>query len=80
MYSNVGKVVRTSEVKPRPMTQQEVEALIDIVRAMDVEELEIVANNIPIELCFQRVEREIKKYKAFAEASKEALDILWSRD
>lgn len=78
MNSTVGKVVRTSEVKPHPITQQEVDVLVDVIRAMDVDELEIVVANIPIEMCFKRVENEIKKYKAFAEAAEEAIDILKS--
>ena len=76
MFSSAGKVVKSSEVKPHPITRAEVEAITNMVRSMDVAELEIVADNIPIELCFQRVEREIKKYKAFAEATKGAIDIL----
>ena len=80
MFSNVGTVVKTSEVKPHPLTQAEIERLVNMTRSMDVAELEIVANNIPIELCFQRVEKEIKRYKAFAEATRDAIDILKSRD
>ena len=74
--SSVGQVMKTSEVKPHPITAAEVESIVNLIRSMDVAELEVVANNIPVELCFQRVEKEIRMYKAFADATRDAIDIL----
>ena len=75
----MSEVIRTTDVIKQPITKPEATALIDIISAMDVDELAVIADNIPIELCFKRVEKEIKKYKAFTEATEEALDILKSR-
>lgn len=56
------------------------EELANRVRAMKREEMELVLDNIPIELCFQRIEKELAKNKAFVEAINNAMDILGARD
>lgn len=44
-----------------PMTNAEKEELIRRVRAMDYEELEIVAANIPVQMCLDRIKKELEK-------------------
>lgn len=76
MNAKIKTVESLAEVKPHPMTTIEMEVLANRIKSMDMNELEIVADNIPIELCFKRVEKEILKYRTFAEATKGAIDIL----
>ena len=50
------------------------EELANRVRAMSDEELEVVLDNIPIDLCFRRVEKEIMRTRSFEEAVKNTID------
>lgn len=43
------------------MTERERDALVDVVKAMSMEELEVLADFIPIDLVLKRLEREIKE-------------------
>lgn len=63
-----------TELKKNPsMTHMEKEELSRRVKAMSKEELEIVVNSIPVELCLMRIEREFDKLKAFEDSVKSAV-------
>lgn len=75
----VNKVVKEqpkmkTEVKKNPsMTHMEKEELTRRVKAMSREELEVVLDNIPIELCLMKIEREFDRLKAFEDSVKTAV-------
>ena len=45
------------------MTNQAREELITVVKAMSDEELELVVDYIPVELCLKRIDKELTKAK-----------------
>lgn len=49
--------------------------LTGLAKGMSREELEIISEQMPIELCFNRIGKEIQKTKEFAKAIKSAIDI-----
>ena len=57
------------------MDNIEREALIDAVKAMDDEEIDIFLDNISIERVMMRLERELKKNKVFREAVEAAVPV-----
>lgn len=65
--------MKTEVKKNTTMTHMEKEELSRRVKAMSREELEIVLNNIPIELCLMRIEREFDRLKAFEDSVKSAV-------
>ena len=65
--------MKTEVKKNTTMTHMEKEELSRRVKAMSREELEVVLNNIPIELCLMRIEREFDKLKAFEDSVKSAV-------
>lgn len=56
-----------------PLTNLEKEELITRVKAMDYEELEIVLDNIPIEMCVARLKRHKREIENTIEAIKKSL-------
>ena len=62
--------MKTEVKKNVTMTHMEKEELSRRVKAMSREELEVVLNNIPVELCLMRIEREFDKLKAFEDSVK----------
>ena len=58
------------------LTELEKEELATRVRAMTEEEMLVALDNIPVELCIQRIVKELDKNKAFFEAVNQAVDIL----
>ena len=48
----------------------------NLVKHMDSEEKEAVAEALSVEICFNRIGKELQKNKAFAKAIKNAFDIL----
>ena len=65
--------MKTEVKKNTSMTHMEKEELSRRVKAMSREELEVVLNNIPIELCLMRIEREFDRLKAFEDSVKSAV-------
>ena len=65
--------MKTEVKKKTTMTHMEKEELTRRVKAMSREELEVVLNNIPIELCLMRIEREFDRLKAFEDSVKSAV-------
>lgn len=65
--------MKTEVKKNTTMTHMEKEELTRRVKAMSREELEVVLNNIPIELCLMRIEREFDRLKAFEDSVKSAV-------
>ena len=65
--------MKTEIKKNASMTHMEKEELSRRVKAMSREELEVVLNNIPIELCLMRIEREFDKLKVFEDSVKSAV-------
>ena len=65
--------MNTEIKKNTTMTHMEKEELSRRVKAMSREELEVVLNNIPVELCLMRIEREFDKLKAFEDSVKSAV-------
>lgn len=55
------------------ITKMEREELATRVKAMDPEELEIVLDNIPVELCIERIKRENAKAEAIMDSIKEVI-------
>ena len=64
---------KTEVKKNITMTHMEKEELSRRVKAMSREELEIVLDSIPVELCLMRIEREFDKLKAFKDSVKSAV-------
>ena len=58
------------------MTQMEIDELIRRVKAMSRDELEIVIDNVPVELCMRRIEKELEKAEAFENRVKLAAGLL----
>ena len=67
------KVTTEAKKKNTTMTHMEKEELTRRVKAMSREELEIVLDSIPVELCLMRIEREFDKLKAFEDSVKSAV-------
>lgn len=55
------------------ITKMEREELATRIKAMDPEELEIVLDNIPVELCIERIKRENAKAEAIMDSIKEVI-------
>ena len=64
----VSQVYKTSEM--------EREEFVSRIKGMSTEEMEIVADLIPIDICMKRIEKELEKAKLFKDAIKEATKIL----
>ena len=64
----ISQVHKTSEM--------EREEFVSRIKGMSEEEMEIVADLIPIDICMKRIEKELEKAKLFKEAIKEATKIL----
>lgn len=63
-----------TELKKNPsMTHMEKEELSRRIKAMSREELEVVLDNIPVELCLMKIEREFDRLKAFEDSVKSAV-------
>lgn len=63
-----------TEIKKNPsMTHMEKEELARRVKAMSREELEVVLDSIPVELCLMKIEREFDRLKAFEDSVKSAV-------
>ena len=65
--------LNTEAKKNTTMTHMAKEELSRRVKAMSREELEIVLDSIPVELCLMRIEREFDKLKAFEDSVKSAV-------
>lgn len=50
------------------MSDREKRELIDLIKGMSIEELEIVADTIPVELCIERIEDELNKARDMRES------------
>lgn len=61
---------------PPKMTEMDRLKLAEMTRAMSEEEMMVVLENIPAELCIKRIELELKKARAFGNAVKKAFRIL----
>lgn len=59
--------------KNSTMTHMEKEELSRRVKAMSREELEVVLDSIPVELCLMKIEREFDRLKAFEDSVKSAV-------
>lgn len=60
----------------KEMTQMAREELISRIKALDPEELKLVVDHIPVELCYNRIGEELRKFKEAKKKSKEALDVM----
>lgn len=49
------------DIPPEILKVMEVERLTEIVKGMSDDELAIVADNIPIQLCFDRIQKELQQ-------------------
>lgn len=58
------------------MTEHERNKIIDTIKGMSEEELEVVVNAIPVELCLDRIKKEINKSKVYEDAIKSNLNLL----
>lgn len=57
-----------------PMTKLEKSELVSVVQGLDKEELELVVDHIPVEMCFNRIAKELRRNKAFIDAVRGAVD------
>lgn len=60
--------------KSNKMTEMEIQELTTRIKALSTEELAIVANTIPVELCIQRVLAEISELREFKESVSRIVD------
>lgn len=60
----------------KEMTEMAREELISRIKALDAEELKLVVDTIPVELCYNRIGEELQKFKEAKKRSKEALDVM----
>ena len=68
-------VVVSKDSLKHKMDNIERDALIDVVKAMDDEEIDIFLDNISIERVMMRLEKKIKKNKIFREAVEAAVPV-----
>lgn len=61
---------------PPKLTTADRLKLAEMTRAMSEEEMMLVLENIPAELCVKRIELELKKARAFGNAVEKAMNIL----
>lgn len=61
---------------PPKITEADRLKLAEMTRAMSEEEMMLVLENIPAELCVKRIELELKKARAFGNAIEKAMNIL----
>ena len=73
----INKVTKTEE---SALTEREAAELAARVKAMTREEMELVLDTIPVEMCLSRIEKEITRIRAFEIALKTAIDIFGTRD
>ncbi len=66
----------TDPENPPKMTEMDHLKLAEMTKAMSEEEMMIVLENIPAELCIKRIELELKKARAFGNAVEKAFRIL----
>lgn len=66
----------TDPENPPKMTEADRLRLAEMVRAMSEEEMMVVLEQIPAELCVKRIELELKKARAFGNAIEKAMRIL----
>lgn len=59
----------------RTPIQTPTDHLKDLTKGMTRDELEIISDEMPIELCFNRIGKEIQKTKTLVKSLKEAIDI-----
>lgn len=69
----VNKEVKEQPKKNAAMIHMEKEELSRRVKAMSREELEVVLDSIPVELCLMKIEREFDRLKAFEDSVKTAV-------
>ena len=79
--SEMNKVSKIVTEKPQifqvhKTSEMEREEFVSRIKGMSAEEMEIVADLIPIDICMKRIEKELEKAKLFKEAIKEATKIL----
>lgn len=61
---------------PEDEKRKNLEKLAELIKAMDHDELKVIAEHIPVELCFNRVGQELARNKKFIEAVTETMKIL----
>lgn len=61
---------------PEDEKRKNLEKLAEIIQAMDIDELKVIAEYIPVELCYNRVGQELARNKKFIEAVTETMTIL----
>lgn len=59
----------------RPLTNREREALISHIKAMTLEELDIVAATLPVDMCMKRIHDELDHAREFESMIKKAYDM-----
>ena len=83
MFDKRNNTIPTMECKPAArelkqhvgdMTAVHREEFISRIKGMSQEELEIVADLLPIEMCFNRIKKELDKSKQFEASIKAAMN------
>ena len=68
LYFGILKINHIIKEEEENMSNKEVKELRDRIKAMTPEELAIVADNIPVELCITRIRDELNRAKALEES------------
>lgn len=71
--NNIQEVIKATR---KPMTTAEKEELVTRVKAMDPEELELIMDTIPLEMCLNRIKKEIDRVNNFQASLDEAMAIM----
>ena len=63
------------DIPPEQLRAMEIERLTNIVKGMSEDELIIVADNIPIQLCFDRIQKELRQKDELIKSIREIYSI-----
>lgn len=80
ILKNIGsenaKKVCVMKEDSKEVSPMEREAIIQSVRGMNKEQLEIMLDNVPIEMVYNRLGRELERNKAFINSMKNAMSLI----
>lgn len=65
---HIYELMKLNKKEKDEMSEMETKELIARINGMSKEELEVVADHIPVELCYNRIGKELKKAKMLDEA------------
>lgn len=72
-------VEENAPVRTNELSAMEKQTLIDHVKGMNKEQLDIMLDNIPIEMVYNRLGRELERNKAFMNSIKDSMALINSK-